>query len=352
MSQTTTKCCAQCFGDLYLEQQVFSDTSLSTGKCAYCEAEDQRLIEPPALADHLESIIGIYEESGDGELLVQRLREDWAMFESPGMDTAHAKELLADILNDGEIVRKSFAPLDSAKSDTMKRWGDLREELKHQNRFFPKSELNRERIRKLLPYLRLEVGIVATAWYRARIQPGDVPFSLDEMGPPPEHLATHGRANPVGIPYLYLASDRETAVSEVRPHTGELASVAEFNLVQKLEIVDLRWPRRTISPFLLASDEVPLNIGDIGFLEQLGEELTRPVRPQSAAFDYIPTQYLCEFIKACEFQGVMYRSSVGEGVNLALFEPDLAKTVGVTCAEVAQVRVTLADSNGDEGSQE
>ena len=61
---------------------------------------------------------------------------------------------------------------------------------------------------------------------------------------------------------------------------------------------------------------------------------TRLVIPQSAAIDYTPSQYLCEFIKKCGYQGVIYRSSVSDGMNLALFEPTLA-----TCNAVEQYRV-------------
>jgi hypothetical protein len=115
-----------------------------------------------------------------------------------------------------------------------------------------------------------------------------------------------------------------------------MASVADFTTPPDLKLVDLRSSRRMVSPFLLAD---AVDIGrmrsDLPFLERLGEELTRPVIPHSAAIDYTPSQYLCEFIKKCGYQGVIYRSSVSEGINLALFDPPLA-----TRGTVAQYRVT------------
>lgn len=77
-------------------------------------------------------------------------------------------------------------------------------------------------------------------------------------------------------------------------------------------------------------------------LERLGLELTKPVQPSSAAFEYIPSQYLCEFIKKRGFQGVVYRSSVGEGVNLALFDPDTAVGIEVTTSRVDRVTVEIS----------
>lgn len=68
------------------------------------------------------------------------------------------------------------------------------------------------------------------------------------MGAPPSRYANHGRANPTGIPYLYLGSMPDTAISEIRPHTGEIATVAEFEIPAVLIIVDLREPRKHVSP--------------------------------------------------------------------------------------------------------
>jgi hypothetical protein len=155
------------------------------------------------------------------------------------------------------------------------------------------------------------------------------------MGVPPKRIASHGRANPAGIPYLYLGSTDETAISEIRPHTGEMACVARFRTADGLKIVDLRRPRTMVSPFLLDdAEDIGRMRNDLPFLERLGDELTRPVIPQSAAVEYTPSQYLCEFIKNGGYDGVIYRSSVSDGINLALFDPTKA-----TCEEVMQYRV-------------
>ena len=53
------------------------------------------------------------------------------------------------------------------------------------------------------------------------------PFAESDMKPISNWQA-EGRANPRGIPYLYLASTRETALAEVRPWIGSLISVAQF----------------------------------------------------------------------------------------------------------------------------
>ena len=164
------------------------------------------------------------------------------------------------------------------------------------------------------------------------------------MGAPPKRRSSHGRANPAGIPYLYLGSLPETAVAEIRPHTGEWACVAEFT-IPEIKAVDLRNPRRLVSPFILAdSSEIGQLRADLPFLERLGEELTRPVQPTGAAIDYIPSQYLCEFTKKSGFDGIVYRSSVSDGINLALFNPTLAVGKAVKQYNVSKVSVQVTES--------
>jgi hypothetical protein len=256
------------------------------------------------------------------------------------MDTAHAKELLSEILDDGDIVRKAFSPSATYKSEGLIRWDTLRDELMYKNRYFLNETLDTDRLNELLSHLRADD--LPTNWYRARIRTGDVTYPIGEMGAPPKRLATHGRANPPGIPYLYLGSLPETAAAEVRPHTGDVACVADFTIAHPLAAVDLRNPRKLVSPFLLAdAGAIGQLRADIPFLERLGEELTRPVLPQGAAIDYIPSQYLCEFIKKCGYDGVIYRSSVSDGMNLALFDPSKAEGGEVSLYNVSRVTVKI-----------
>jgi len=298
-------------------------------------------VEPVQLADLFGPLINIYESNEQGKLLVEWLREDWGMFDHERMDDSRAKDLLAEILNDGEIVRKFFVPSPAYETDSLMRWEKLREELRFGNRFFPDIELNRERLAELLTYLVLPADKLPTDWHRARLLNQDEPYPIGEMGAPPKKLATHGRA--AGIPYLYLGSTASTAVAEIRPHTGDHACIAGFTTPTELKIVDLRNPRKSISPLDFGDEEkIGFMRADLGFLARLGDELTRPVVPQSAAIDYVPTQYLCEFIKKCGHDGVIYRSSVGNGMNMALFNAARATPGVVTQRIVSRVSVEIA----------
>ncbi|PWW71552.1 hypothetical protein C7212DRAFT_349008, partial [Tuber magnatum] len=279
-----------------LRDRIVPSRSTTKGRCSYCGSENVALVEPDQLAAEFSALVNIYEIDPNGKPLVEWFRTDWRLFDNPRMDDFRAKDLLASVLSNGEVVRLNFSPSPRYQSDRLDSWEQLRHELMYVNRYFPDATIDEDRLEELIAYL--EVVPPVLVWYRARIQDGDQTFPIEKMGPPPPRIASHGRANPPGIPYLYLGSMESTAVAEIRPHTGELASVADFTLPADLRLVDLRDPRRLVSPFLLGDEEeIGLLRSDVAFLELLGEELTRPVLPQGAAIDYIPSQYLCEFIK-------------------------------------------------------
>lgn len=317
-------CCATCFGDSFLRTQIEERFSTGAGDCSYCGSTNVLLAEPLSFRDLFELLQGVYRR-GPGKKLATWLRDDWSLLAR--LDVLQADMLLAAILEDAQIGRKRYVPSTPDDGSSLQRWQDFRNELKHENRFFPKRVPDLDRLRSLLEsYLCAEPGCIPDSLYRARICDGDQLYAAAEMGRPPSLLAANGRANPVGIPYFYLASDVDTAIAEVRPHAGDKVCVAEFAVARELKIADLRDPRKTISPFSLSDEDGISSLRrDVSFLCQLGEELARPVLPKAADLEYLPSQYLCELIKDQGFDGVMYGSSVGTGVNVALFglDPDL-----------------------------
>lgn len=335
------KCCPCCFIDPYIRKSLPALVGVTLGKCDYCGSNDVPLVPPSNLRDLFSPVVAIYEKAETGKQLVDCLQEDWQPFNVAALGPQGARSLLADVLDDGELVR-SLCSISSQylNPGLHQLWESLKEELISRNRYFPEHSLGEERFTSLLYLLKSEGA--PTVWYRSRVQQTATPYLLKDMGAPPPWTASHGRANPPGIPYLYLASNKETSVAEIRPHTGELVSVAEFHFPDTLNLVDLRAPRRSISPFVIGDeDRIGAVRSDIPFLEKLGEELTRPVVPHRAAVDYVPSQYVCELIKKNGWDGVIYNSSVGSGINVALFDPTLATGVGVSQMQVSKVTVSV-----------
>lgn len=333
-------CCGGCFNDRGLRKEIIPSLSVQQGDCPTCDSKGVALVDAATLGEYFESLCGIYSAAEEGEVLVDWLIRDWRLFT---VDRAVANNLLVEILDDGERVRAKVQPSARCDSESLDRWKQLRDELRSRNRFFPVTAFEHDRLEQLLSSLMFDDQDWQGRWYRARIEKSGAPYPPEEMGAPPARLASHGRANPPGIPYLYLGSTPDTAVAEVRPHPGEVVCVANVAVPRGLKIVDLRSPRELVSPFLLGDDSAiaPMR-GDIAFLERLGEELTTPVLPNAAPIDYIPSQYLCEFIKKCGYVGVAYASSVTIGMNVALFDPTIATIGEVTEYSVDSVEVKMS----------
>ena len=94
---------------------------------------------------------------------------------------------------------------------------------------------------------RAQLGMIKGQDERAEIDEAlrnKRPLSRERMKPLPE-ASTEGRANPKGIPALYVATDPDTAMSEVRPNLASSISLAELEVCHDLKIVDCTMKMRS-----------------------------------------------------------------------------------------------------------
>lgn len=332
-------CCPNCFGDYELEKNIFPSLDAKTGVCSFCKSIDVKVLEPSLLINSFQPLVEIYKQRSDGKPLIELLKKDWFLFENPNLDLASSINLLDEIFQEAGLSNQKFVLSNTYQSNGLERWEAFKAEIMHNNRWFLDKAIDLVQLESLLSSLHA-IDLPDT-WYRARLLKHSEMFGINEMGAPPKLLSTFGRANPAGIPYLYLASNPETALAEVRPQNKENAAIASF-LVNDIKVVDLRNPRKRISPFLLQeAEKIGALSAELPFLEHLGSELTRPVLHFDAAINYTPSQYLCEFIKKKNYDGVVYNSSVNNGFNLALFDPGIAKATFVN-KHVADVKVEFS----------
>jgi hypothetical protein len=174
-------------------------------------------------------------------------------------------------------------------------------------------------------------------------------YGSEEMKPPREK-ASEGRANPVGIPVLYLGTSEQTAISEVRPWVGSEVSVAQFKTTRALRAVDLSRGHGQTSLFHLTFGELfgekPVEVAKREKLVwiDIDNAFSRPVTRSEGTLDYVPTQILTELFRSAGYDGIVYRSQFGkEGYNVALF--DLASADAINCApyRVSAVEVTAEE---------
>jgi len=151
------------------------------------------------------------------------------------------------------------------------------------------------------------------------------PFLAEDMKPIP-NWHVEGRANPRGIPYLYLANDRETALAEVRPWIGSQISLAQMEIVRDLKVINCCKNANCNVAYSMFNDK-NLTQTDVIWM-CIDEKFAKPVSRNDAGGDYIPTQIITEMFKREYFDGIIYKSHLSrEGRNLALFNLDDARVV-------------------------
>ena len=334
------KCCGNCFGDKFLSVEI-ERISTESGQCSYCDAISVPIISPSKLVDLFEQLIDtLYKENGDSDSypLLGLLKTDWDLLGS--LTDAQSNQLINTIVP--ELGSKRYKPVVVHGDDPVIKWDALREELKHENRFFPKNmTFDIEHEGKIFGYLSSFIEPPNNV-YRARLLMEEEPYEIDQMGKPPHEIVSNGRANPMGIPYLYVATNEQTAVAEIRPFKSATVCVATFSLTRPLTCANFcDPPRSVVSPFLLLGDEEGLRLlrKYMPFVDRMGAELSKPVSPHKSHLEYLPSQYLCEFLKRSGFDGVVYKSSVESGLNYAIFNDASLDGTEVRTCKVDEVRL-------------
>jgi hypothetical protein len=324
-------CCANCFGDEYLSREI-NTPHAQIGTCDFCQSQNVALADPTDFMDEFEFLMSIYKEtpSGTGKCIIDCIADDWEIFK--GRERLSCVQLLGNIIGDATLGSKFFSPATMVQTSPKDMWINFCNELIHQHRFFPDNQPDSNYLPILFQNLKETVqGFI----FRARIQNGTIQFKKCEMGMPSVQQVRGGRANPIGIPYFYAASNVNTAIAEIRPHPGNKVSVCKFKTIHELVLLNLINPRERISPFEIAyqqgDEDYLLQLRyDVEFLCHLGAELSKPITPEVADVEYLPTQYLCELVKKSQFDGVKFQSSVGDGVNYTLFSESKVKAVSVS----------------------
>jgi hypothetical protein len=311
-------CCTNCFRDRFV-RRLINDYSKLTGKCTLCGATDSKLYDPALLSDSFQMLLDLYVEctDGKGKNLAVQIQNDWEIFSKFNINECTL--LLSMICPDRCDPKLEYKPKFLPEEIQIEKWNIFREELKYKNRFFPANGPNTDHLKELFGFLKIPDDESPNDFYRSRIKIANLPLTMAEMRKPPREKTLNGRANPNGISYLYTASDVKTAIHEVRPHKGDAVAVAHFKANKTILLADLRDPKHTISPFELGDDLTAL-YKEMPFLSVLGNELSKPVVPSEADLEYLPSQYLCELVKSTGYKGIIYKSSLAEGDNYALFD--------------------------------
>ena len=349
-------CCSNCFADA--EIKAIINGNKKTGDCDFCGKHNVPVYEigkDTTIAELLDGLLDIYSpvsELPDGfprgqtDLIKNILYINWNIF-SVKPDVIY--RLITKIcssryedqpeLFDSPVGIKQSQDRDYLEENSILKnncWSDFVEGIKRKNRFHS-DYINTER---LFTFLRCAVKThrKGETLYRSRICHDEKGYRRTEMGPPPDDKARGGRVNPVGISILYLADEKETTLYEIRAGVYDYVTVGSFKLLKDIEVINLANIDR-ISPFIGIDYGFDLTqyAVNIEHLKMIAQEIAKPLRNDNV-LDYLPTQYISDFIRSKGYDGIEYGSTMRkQGFNLAVFDPSVFKCTSTKVYDVKSI---------------
>ena len=327
--------CKDCFADEEIRKDV-ENNSTDEGRCDVCGKSGKRC-DISVFTDFFVSVIHLFKaDINSQDTIFSILEKDWNIF----TDSQCARTILTEVIRISGLA-VNLDDTVSYTDDIVARasvWEQLKTDVKENYRFFVDHD-KFDDYADLLLSSTLKEG---TLLYRARITPdGQKKLKTKNMGCPEKGKATAGRANPLGIPYLYLCKDEETTLYEVRSVYLDRLSIGKFRILRDLRIVDFN------SKFsLFVSYDGTSSLSDTvvkkKILEAIRYDLSKPLRRYDTELEYIPTQLICEYCKRNNADGICFSSSLHiGGVNYVLFNPDDAKCISVVSREVKSIQIKV-----------
>ena len=325
-------CCTNCFADPGLKKRIEA-LSTVTGNCNFCGSTELIVISCSGLSNTFEQLFEMYTSNPNAQrslgisapvLIHEHLIKYWPrLFDLELLAPNMIQQLVNQIGRGWDLYTDErfenpveFSILIDtagvAGHDLQLQWDTFSNEIRSVNRFFIDKRIDTDELEVIFANLVINYP-AGTEFFRARISDNLLP--TNEMGKPPIRFTTPGRANPIGIPYLYVSEGKETTLYETRVALHEGITIAKLNVVSLKNITEY-------GPFELRDRGFAMNEFVLvrPYLLRLEHELSKPVCKQDVHLDYLPTQYLCEFIKSKGFEGVEYRSAMNaKGYNLAIF---------------------------------
>lgn len=194
------KVSAQCFNDQ--ELCAFIDSNGVDGTCDVLGIKS-KVVDLIDLSDFLTDLLDIFVYDVTSSFsLIDIIRNDWKLFSSDDVANSILNKAISIYRPKLNINHVSYIePI----AEYVGIWDKLKQDLEFNTRYF----INLQDYNRTDPYLTecLKVDDYlheGEKLYRARVLPDKVSrYKIGEMGCPPKEKVAGGRANPIGIPYLY-----------------------------------------------------------------------------------------------------------------------------------------------------
>lgn len=332
--------CEKCFNDVELKALIRNKNV--PGKCSFGHGESYvlNLEELLDFFNELSLLFIVNPESRYTTLGV--LQSDWNLFSD--INVGHKiLNKISTITSKTRILIETHVSYSEEIQRTVKGWDVLKKEIKYQSRYLtniqPILDLGWDKL------LGVKTELNPTKnFYRARIhsEKDKDCFSVSEMGAPLKEHSKPGRANVEGIPYLYLCNELETVFYEVRSSYLDEISVGKFKQKDQNNVIHIA--DFTYTPSLYSDDGELTDIVKSQLLRKaISADLSKPVRRYDSNLEYVPTQFICEFMRdLSNVDGVKYESSLrtdDKGTNIVIFKPELMECIDVKKYRISSLKI-------------
>lgn len=352
------KCCIDCFSDIEIRSII--ESKQTKGDCEFCGCSNTfvyELSEDPSISQLFDGLLDVYTPvsvfptaipKNDVKLLRDFLVDDWSIF---SVSRNVVQQLLENICQERyqeepALFMGPVGILESSDNQYLMKnsllktygWDEFVKELKENNRFHT-DYINREILKLFLSCVKVTHRRGET-FYRARFCTDQAGIKPEDMGPPPAKLASAGRANSRGISRLYLSDKTDTTLYEIRAGVYDYVTVGEFILKRDIEVIDLAQIDK-ISPFVansMTDIDLTMHAINLDALRKIAKEIAKPLRRHDSQLDYLPTQYISDFIKSLGSDGIQFNSTMSQdGYNLTLFDAKISECKNIKVYDIKKI---------------
>jgi hypothetical protein len=325
--------CTNCFADEEINNFISSQKNI--GNCSFCKSKDVETIDIVELFDFFNEVFSNFKPKLNGKRFISIIQENWNLFEQNDVGILILNYIMEKL---GKYFKNAeeMADFNDDIIENVNYWEKLKFDLKWNRRYLTEIEYIVEDL-GWDSFFSSQIKLnEKDQFYRARLHSiNNTPkFKKGEMYCPPKEMTTAGRANPLGIPYLYLCDNVNTTLYEIRASYLDEISIGTFKLNNFIE--DITISDFTEIPSLYIPGLVNRIIKSTLLKREISKDLSKPIRRYDSEIDYVPTQFICEFIKEITgVYGLKFGSSLHrEGNNIVIFDQKIMK-----CTKVEKVKI-------------
>lgn len=347
-------CCVNCFTDNHIKQTIINEGTI--GDCDFCSSKNVPVIDIVSgnpVSEMILQLIQSYSVSDDenAKLLKTSLRDDWSIF-NIGCESIQSlvKVLCLNDIDQNDAIYSNKVKISQMFDDDFQHefgllrgltWERFADYIKYKNRFHNKF-FNYEAFVSILSYISQEINSEKD-FYRARICNDSNGFETQQMFGPPHGYRRAGRINPEEIGVLYLSADKKTVLYETRANVYDFVTIGKFKANKTLKIANLSG-FSNISPFVYDDTMIEQFAINRNVFNDISQEIAKPIRRNDSPLEYLPTQFISEFIKSQGYDGVAYESTINKGgFNYAFFDETAFECVEVETTEIIDVNYTIRE---------